>query len=154
MNDRATSKSWNSKPLRGDPRPVPFFRNLTSAEAQRVLDGLIPEVMEDKWFIFEQDDIVRFCRSWTGYTLYQVALSQAPDGTATLHGAVMNVDPEQNPTPGSEDYNARMLAYLVNRLLLGQDNISFSVPSNVSPEKSAFFMHHVVGHARRFGGQQ
>jgi hypothetical protein len=110
MSHRATSKSWKGKPLRGDPRPVPFFRNLTSAEAQRVLGGLIPEAMEDKWFIFEQDDIVPFCPSWTGYTLYQVAHSQ--------------------------------------------DNVSFPVPSNVSPEKSAFFKHHVVGHARPSGGQQ
>ena len=31
--------------------------------------GHIPEMMEDKWFIYWQDDRLFFHRSWTGYCI-------------------------------------------------------------------------------------
>ena len=43
-----------------------------------IRQGMIPEVMEDKWFIYWKDDALFFHRSWTGFCIYVVRF--AADG--------------------------------------------------------------------------
>ena len=38
--------------------------------------GVIPEMMEDKWFIFLEEDVLYFHRSWTGFCIYQVRMKK------------------------------------------------------------------------------
>jgi hypothetical protein len=40
--------------------------------------------MEDHWFIFAEDDVVHFHRSWTGAEVYALRLRRLPDGGAEV----------------------------------------------------------------------
>lgn len=49
-------------------------------EFSRLTYGLIPEQMEDKWFIFYHDEWLYFHRSWTGYGIYKAKLLKEKEG--------------------------------------------------------------------------
>jgi hypothetical protein len=50
--------------------------HLTLDEFQRLKRGSIPKSMDDKWFVFHEDDWVYCHRSWTGYCIYQLRFEQ------------------------------------------------------------------------------
>lgn len=52
MSDIATRTSWKIKPMPEARAEVPYARTFDAAEYVRLQRGLIPEQMEDKWFIF------------------------------------------------------------------------------------------------------
>lgn len=64
------------------------------AEFQKIAMGCIPEVMEDKWFIFFEDPWLHLHRSWTGYCIYRVRFAQE-DGKHRPIDVVVNRDPAQ-----------------------------------------------------------
>ena len=94
-------------------------RSFTSDEYARLERGLIPQEMEDKWFIYLEDDWLNFHRSWTGFCIYRVRLRQEQD-TYTVTEVWVNRDYEQY-----QGRNARVdkktLTFLIERLLLGRD---------------------------------
>jgi len=59
--ESATRQSWpNIKPLPEQRAPLSIERTFTEEEYDLFRHGLIPEVMEDKWFIFLEDDVLYF----------------------------------------------------------------------------------------------
>ena len=78
--------------------------------------GHIPEFMEDKWFIYWQDDKLFFHRSWTGFCIYVVHF--AVEGEAgRMVRAEVNRDYEQYQLVDDEE-DARMISGLIDSLLL------------------------------------
>ena len=39
-------------------------------DEERLKNGFLPSQMEDKWFIYSEDDKVYMHRSWTGYCIF------------------------------------------------------------------------------------
>ena len=70
----ATRQSWSNIPLPEQRASLSFEREFTQEEYELIRHGLIPEAMEDKWFIFLEDDVLYFYRSWTGNCIYQLSL--------------------------------------------------------------------------------
>jgi hypothetical protein len=72
--------------------------------------------MEDKWFVYWKDDCLYFHRSWTGFCIYIVRfVCDDIGGKAAV--ATVNRDPDQYG--GTDDeYDRRMIAYLIDVLLL------------------------------------
>src|SRR5437868_5163558 len=73
-NDIATRQSWNTQPV---PHPharadLGFAQSYDPVDFERIKRGLIPEQMEDKWFIFFEEPWLYFHRSWTGACIYAV----------------------------------------------------------------------------------
>lgn len=52
-----------------------FERSFTQNEFENLAEGLIPETMDDKWFIFLENNWLYCHRSWTGACIYQVGLT-------------------------------------------------------------------------------
>jgi hypothetical protein len=149
MSPPASRTSWKTQP----PPPaearerLPYERRFDAAEQQRLLRGLVPDQMEDKWFIFHEDGWLYFHRSWTGLCIYGVRLRPEGAGSA-VEEAWVNRAPDQYARTDS-DYDTRLLAYLVDRLLLGANDTPFPMPSRLAgTDKEAAYQHHVVGHAR------
>lgn len=78
--------------------------------------GVVPEQMEDKWFIYYSDNCLYFHRSWTGFTVYIVRFKEEDD-KATAMDFSANRDPAQY-TETNDDSDKEMLSYLINTLLL------------------------------------
>jgi len=88
----------------------------TSEELEQIKRGVIPEEMEDKWFVYWEDDKLHFHRSWTGFCVY-VATFTCDDDGATAVEADLNRDPEQYNN-ADDHYDHEMIAYLIDTVLL------------------------------------
>src|SRR4051794_8426430 len=81
--ERATRQSWpNIKPLPDQRSRLSLQRVYTEQEYERIRLGFIPERMEDKWFMFNEEDTLYIHRSWTGDCIYQLTFVKEAAGYA------------------------------------------------------------------------
>jgi hypothetical protein len=78
--------------------------------------GVIPREMEDKWFVYWENDELFFHRSWTGFCVYKVRFDCEQMGALAVD-AIVNRDPDQYSNT-DDDYDAKLIHYLINVLLL------------------------------------
>ncbi|MEO8585546.1 MAG: hypothetical protein ABI584_05255 [Acidobacteriota bacterium] len=116
---RATRKSWKTEPLPARRARLALERRFDAAELAAVRRGLVPEEMEDKWFVFEERGRLYFHRSWTGFCVYEVVLKKTRSGADVVE-AWVNRDPEQYSAT-DDAYDARLLAWMIDALLLKRD---------------------------------
>ena len=144
-NEIATRASWKTLPLPEDRADLEFTASYTMDELERIKRGLIPQEMEDKWFIFFEDSWLYFYRSWTGDCIYGVRLLSSENGINTAESWVKRgLD---RSTKKATDYERALLKFLIDALLLGQ-HVSFPVPGDVPADAPAgAYQHHVIGRA-------
>ena len=87
----AQPHDWQTSPISSDKVLVKLYEAYTYDEIQLIRRGLIPEVMEDKWFIYWKDNSLYFHRSWTGFCIYIVHFS-IYDGGGRILSAEINTD--------------------------------------------------------------
>ncbi len=113
---------------------------------RRVNIGTLRDYIRRAESIGFDDGWLTLHRSYTGACIYAVRLAQVEGGSEVVE-AWANRAPEQY-TRTDDDYDARLLRFLVDRLLLGQD-APFPVPEVISQgDRTAAYRHHVVGHER------
>ena len=143
----ATRQSWsNLQPLPVQRSTLSLQREFTESEYERLCDGLIPDRMEDKWFIFLEDNILYAHRSWTGYCIYQLSLTRE-NSTYAISRASVNRDPSQY-TWVDDRYDEKLLMFLIDHLLLGKRSplsMAANVPVGIATELQ---FQHVVGAGR------
>ena len=99
---------------------VPYDDSYSEEESRRVLAGLIPRAMEDKWFVFAENSVLHCHRSWTGYCIYQVRLETLGDSVAA--GAAQVTSKKSAYRPSRDvTHEARMIEFIIRGLVLGQD---------------------------------
>lgn len=122
-------------------------RSFSVDEYARMSGGFVPEQMEDKWFIFVEDDVLYAHRSWTGYCIYEMALVKG-EGGYSVGEAYANREVSQYS--GTDDmYDSRLLLFLVEHLLLGANYplpIPATVPAGIATELQH---HHILGAGQR-----
>lgn len=139
----AERSDWQTEELPLKRITIPLNRSFTLSEMQRLRPGLVPEQMEDKWFIYWQNDRLFFHRSWTGFCIYEVRFISQGDRYRMIEAQV-NRDPEQY-SETSDDHDGAMISYLSDVLLLHQEA---SFPSEQSsPENQALLQWSQVGRA-------
>ncbi len=74
---RATSTSWKNNPMPEQRERLPFKAVYSGKDVEKIKYGYIPEEMEDKWFIYFDDNFLYFHRSWTGYCLFIVKFNSS-----------------------------------------------------------------------------
>jgi hypothetical protein len=143
----ATRQSWsNLQPLPVQHSTLSLQREFTEQDYERLCNGLIPGRMEDKWFIFLEEDSLYVHRSWTGYCIYQLSLTRA-DSTYAISHAFVNRDPNQY-TWVDDHYDGKLLMFLIDHLLLGERSLlpmAANMPSGIFTE---LHLQHVVGTGR------
>lgn len=112
----ATSSDWGTKPMPAMCATIALDRSFTADEMDLIRQGVVPEEMEDKWFVYWEDDTLFFHRSWTGICVYIVRFARECD-TWRMVEAVVNRDPEQRREGRDED-DGQMISFLVDVLLL------------------------------------
>lgn len=86
-------------------------KTLTDIEIEYIKEGHRPQEMEDKWFMYFEDKKLFIHRSWTGYCIYIIDLSE--------HGK-LNVTVNRNPEQYKEDNvenDKIMVNILINQLI-------------------------------------
>jgi len=151
--ERATRQSWpNTKPLPPQRSRLSLQRTFTEQEYARIRLGFIPERMEDKWFMFTEEDTLYVHRSWTGYCVYQLTLNKVgsqDQGTNYVVGETF-VNRDENQYSGSDDlYDEKMLAFLIDHLLLQESYPMPLPPSLRAGLETELHYHHVLGAGQR-----
>ena len=84
-----TREDW-AKPMPEQNIVFKMDRVLTESEIDILKRGHKPEVMEDKWYWYVENNILNIHRSWTGNCLFKVELN-----TSGKLKVIANRDPEQ-----------------------------------------------------------
>jgi 8-oxo-dGTP pyrophosphatase MutT (NUDIX family) len=115
----AMRSDWQTQPMPVACAQLGLNRTFSADEMGKLRRGFIPEAMEEKWFVYYEDQTLFFHRSWTGVCIYQARVQELGDGGGQLISAVVNRDPEQY-TATDDAHDVRLLLYLIDGILLGQ----------------------------------
>lgn len=141
----ATRDSWKHAPMPEARARIAYERAFDADEHARVVRGLVPREMEDKWFILHEAPWLTFHRSWTGTCIYALRLHRAGEGSVVEEAWVNRAADQYRETDDAHD--VAMLSFLVDRLLLGKVG-TFPVRRDLDPERASVLVHHVVGRGR------
>jgi hypothetical protein len=115
----ATRSRWKILPISNNAIKIFLKIEFDSTEFEKIKIGLIPQQMEDKWFIFFEDNWLYFHRSWTGFCLFKIKIEQKNTNSTTTE---LWVEKNTGLYPESEE-NA--IAFITARLkYLSQRQIS------------------------------
>jgi len=134
---------WKTLPMPASVRRVPVGLQFNEDEMACIRYGVLPQQMEDKWFIFFQDGVLHMHRSWTGNCIYQVRFARV-DGLWHAIDAKVNGDHEQY-SPGTDEHERAAIGALIDIVLLRRDG-QYPVES-VSPGAAALQQWSVLGRA-------
>ena len=141
----ATATSWKHLPSPAEREELHFEALFTDAEAEQIMLGLVPQQMEDKWFIYFEDGWLRFHRSWTGAFIYGLRLDGSPAGVrVTESWANRN---QQQYAETDTAYDRRFVRFLIDAFLLKKPDVTFPTPAGVPEAPKGVVQHSYVGRA-------
>jgi len=105
---------WKAEPLPARVAALPFRRSFSVAEFTRLQQGLVPEEMEDRWFVVWHADALWLHRSWTGTCIYRLRFAVGGD-EVEIAEVIVNREPEQYT--GSDNYDLHALGSLLDTVL-------------------------------------
>ena len=118
--NQATRRDWNTLPMSHPARRLRMTASFTGTEMQSIRQGVIPRQMEDKWFIFFEDNVLHMHRSWTGNCIYRVRFERG-DGSWLATDAEVNDNPEQYSAE-DDAHESESIRALISVLLLGREH--------------------------------
>lgn len=138
----AKPTDWKTEPLPDKHITLDLHLSYSNKDKQKIVKGLLPKVMEDKWFVYFDGGVLYFHRSWTGYCVYRVYAHDSGELFILTHVDV-NREPSQYKQTDDE-FDRRMLSYLVDILLLRKPS---RYPSSNSSEEQSIKIWTSVGKA-------
>ena len=140
---RATNESWKHLPPPAERESLGFEAAFTHDEAERIMLGIVPEQMEDKWFIYFDDSWLRFHRSWTGAYVYALKLDSSPSEMRVVDSWV-NRNPQQYAGRDTA-YDRRLVRFLIDAFLLKKTGIVFPMPEGHAGAPKGVVQHSYIG---------
>jgi hypothetical protein len=138
----ARSNSWENKAMPDSVVALPFDKTYSIAEFGVLSRGCIPKEMEDKWFVFMDDNTLFFHRSWTGLCIYKVIFEKNADRYVAV-AAFVNQDPDEYNCSNS-NYETTLLTWLIESFLL-HNQIPFPVLKSTQETYPGLYQHHISG---------
>ena len=135
----ATRDSWNCEDMPPTTHTLEYTVQFTRDEFEQIALGLVPEAMEDKWFIFFEDDHLYIHRSWTGICVFRLRIVEV-DSEFKVIQAHLNSELESPDFA----YQTELLDFLIQNLLLKRTG-PFPMPIGAHSAPSGLFQHHVSG---------
>lgn len=107
----AKQSDWQTEPMPASSKALPFSAAYTPEEFRKISLGQVPEVMEDKWFIYYEEPWLYLHRSWTGYCIYRVRFRGCQAGFEVAEAFVNREQSQYTETDDASD--VRMLSILL-----------------------------------------
>jgi len=131
MDKIATKATWENEPI-DKPQRIDILMKFTEEQFSKLKLGLIPRAMEDKWFIFYENDWLYFHRSWTGFGIFKAKLIKGQDGhSITEFWAERNQDKYSIEDDQSD---IETLLFLITEGLLGIDTRGIYFQNNIKSD--------------------
>ncbi len=107
-----------TEPLPAERTTIALDRTFSATEMDRIRAGHIPEIMEDRWFVYWKNDTLYFHRSWTGHCIYVVHFA-AEGESGRMVRADLNRNYKQYQLADDDD-DAQLISDMIDMLLLGR----------------------------------
>lgn len=143
MTQAAKPTDWKIEGLAPDHATFALDRRFSALDMAQMRLGLIPEQMEDKWFIYWLDNALYFHRSWTGLCMYVVHFAAEGDGSRMIRAEAYREPGQDRDSCDARD--AARISYFIDALLL---NLPTPFPSEeTDPGQRAVANWSAVGRA-------
>ena len=93
---------WKTKPLPKNKIDLGYENFFWDSDAEKILSGFKPGSMDDKWFVYSENEWVYFVRSWTGKHIFAIRLYGTPAGGYKVIESWVNGDTEEYNSSGRE----------------------------------------------------
>ena len=141
----ARKDDWKTEEMPLVVSELQYERQFSSEEFELIKHGIVPQQMEDKWFIFFENNLLKFFRSWTGHQIYQLQFEKMETGYHVVK-TIVNRDSSQYKE-ADDAYDIEMLNFLMDRLLLNK-NVKFPLKATTPKDQQMIFQHGVIGYGR------
>ncbi len=142
LKDKVTRDSWKRSDMPSWTAELPYEQSFSHDEFGRLSAGLLPRSMEDKWFVYVEENLLHLHRSWTGSCIYKVELKPEVTGYSVVR-AIVNRDAAQYRET-DDDYDSALLGFLIDNLLLGKQT-PFPHRNDRPEPKRGVQQHHFSG---------
>lgn len=106
----ATKDSWDIEEMPKQCMTIPAQIPVSNEAMDIIRMGHIPEVQEDHWFMYCDDDTIRYHRSWSGICIYIAHYIKLEDKGFVIDSITVNRNPEQyNETDPTADFELFMM---------------------------------------------
>lgn len=95
--ERAKKSDWHTKPMPEECTTIEMSTKYSTEAMKYIRKGTVPEEMEDKWFMYyeEEEDRLYMHRSWTGYCVYILKFEIHEDGSGSVVSMIVNRNSEE-----------------------------------------------------------
>ena len=114
---KATKEDWKAKPPPEYLIQYELQLEYSQDEYDELMLGIVPEAMEDKWFIYSEDEWLYFHRSWSGVFIGKIRFRQEGIKFITDELWVIPSEPSQNIILTESE----LFEILIGSLLLGRN---------------------------------
>ena len=119
MRKAAQRENWQTRALPEECAKLNFQASYNRQEYERICLGIIPQDMDNKWFVFVERDVAFFHRSWTGICIYKLSFELRQDRYVVTE-ALVNRKTEQYQETDNR-YDTALLQFLIERFLIEKD---------------------------------
>jgi uncharacterized protein (DUF1810 family) len=111
----ATRKNWEIVPIK-NPQSLSINLLFSKADFFEMKKGVIPRDMEERWFIYYENEWLYFHRSWTGYGFYKSKLNKTKEGYSIDEFWAERHNIES--TPERDEYDRDAFSSIIEQILL------------------------------------
>jgi len=142
---KANRKSWRIHRINKNKAALDIHAEYSEAEYTKMSEGFQPYDMDQKWFIYMENDTLWFHRSWTGQCIYEVKFSKVGDKHIIKEAWVdrlKNLDYIK-----IRDYWSKIVLFLIDAILLGKKSVMPKLEEYADDSAESFaFRFHMFGH--------
>lgn len=118
----ATRESWKTLPQPTEKEHFALTLSISEDALERMMHGVIPEDMSDRWFVFFESGWLYFHRSWTGSCVFGIEIQRSATGAAPGDCWVSRNEAEYTSTDIDRDRDT--LTALITRFFIKPRNVS------------------------------
>ena len=119
---------------------------LKEDEYSLIKQGFQPKSQNDKWNIYFENQFLFFERAKSNTLIYMLETIQV-GSSYFLKDLWINADENENEHPDgiNEDYEKKIVTYLIEKKLLNKQDVSFPYPDTINDLDKKIYFHGVVG---------
>lgn len=136
--------SWENYPI-DRPKRIEIDLRFTKALHQCLKKGVLPHKMEEKWFVFFEDEWLYFHRSWTGIGIYKAEVIPMEEGFCIKEFWVERN--EERYSCVDDEMDRDTLTFLIAECLLGIDSKVLLIDKHLKSEKDVMSLWSTFGNA-------
>jgi hypothetical protein len=142
---KANRKSWKINPISKEKVAMDIYAEYSAVEYKKMSEGFQPYDMDQKWFVYMEDDTLWFHRSWTGVCIYEVKFINTGDKHIIKEAwadGLKDLDDIK-----IRNYWSKIVLFLIDAILLGKKAV-MPEPEEYAddPAQSFVFRFHMFGH--------